>query len=207
MLKELFERYPALGECEKDILAAEELMMDTYKSGAKIMVCGNGGSAADSEHIVGELMKGFLLMRHMDKATEQKFRDALGDDADEFVDKLQGGIPAISLPSQSAVLSAFVNDVDPKLMYAQLVYGYAREGDLLIAISTSGNSKNAVAAAKVAKAMGIKSIALTGSRESELSRICTVSVRVPETETFKVQELHLPVYHYLCAAIEKRIFG
>jgi D-sedoheptulose 7-phosphate isomerase len=207
MLKELFERYPALAACKDDILAAEELMMDAYKSGGKIMVCGNGGSCSDSEHIVGELMKGFLLMRHMDAATEKKFRDALGDDADEFVDKLQGGIPAISLPSQSAVLSAFVNDVDPSLMYAQLVYGYAREGDLLIAISTSGNSKNAVAAAKVAKAMGIKSLALTGERESKLSEICTNTVRVPEVETFKVQELHLPVYHYLCASVEKRIFG
>ena len=207
MLKELFERYPALAACKDDILAAEELMMDAYKSGGKIMVCGNGGSCSDSEHIVGELMKGFLLMRHMDAATEKKFRDALGDDADEFVDKLQGGIPAISLPSQSAVLSAFVNDVDPSLMYAQLVYGYAREGDLLIAISTSGNSKNAVAAAKVAKAMGIKTLALTGAKESKLSALCNVTVNVPETETFKVQELHLPVYHYLCASVEKRIFG
>ena len=207
MLKELFERYPSLAACEADILAAEEQMMAAYKSGGKIMVCGNGGSCADSEHIVGELMKGFLLMRHMDKATEQKFRDVLGDDADEFVDKLQGGIPAISLPSQSAVLSAFVNDVDPALMYAQLVYGYAREGDLLISISTSGNSKNAVAAAKVAKAMGIATLALTGANDSKLSAICDTTVRVPETETFKVQELHLPVYHYLCASVEKRIFG
>ena len=143
----------------------------------------------------------------MDKDTEKKFRDALGEEADEFVDKLQGGIPAISLPSQSAVLSAFANDVDASLMYAQLVYGYAREGDLLIAISTSGNSKNAVAAAKVAKVMGINSFALTGARESKLSELCTATVRVPENETFKVQELHLPVYHYLCASVEKRIFG
>ncbi len=207
MLKELFERYPSLSACEADILAAEEQMMAAYNSGAKIMVCGNGGSCADSDHIVGELMKGFLLMRRMDKATEQKFRDALGDDADEFVDKLQGGIPAISLPSQGAVLSAFVNDVDPALMYAQLVYGYARKGDLLIAISTSGNSKNVVAAAKVAKAMGISTLALTGAKDSKLSELCDTTLRVPETETFKVQEMHLPVYHYLCAAVEKRIFG
>ena len=143
----------------------------------------------------------------MDKETEQKFRHALGDHADEFIHKLQGGIQAISLPSQSSVLSAFANDVDASLMYAQLVYGYAKAGDLLIAISTSGNSKNVVAAAKVAKAMGIHSIALTGAKQSALSELCTCTIRVPETETFKVQELHLPVYHYLCAAVEQRIFG
>ena len=207
MIKDTVKRYPALAGCEKDILNAEELMMETYRAGGKILVCGNGGSSADSEHIVGELMKGFLLMRHMDKETEKKFRYALGDDADEFIANLQGGIQAISLPSQSAVLSAFANDVDAKLMYAQLVYGYAKAGDLLIAISTSGNSKNVVAAAKVAKALGINSIALTGAKESDLSKLCTCTIRVPETETFKVQELHLPVYHYLCAAVEQRIFG
>ena len=207
MLKELLERYPALNVCKEDIIAAEELMMATYRAGGKIMVCGNGGSCADSDHIVGELMKGFILSRPMDKATEKRFRDALGDDAEEFVKNLQGGIPAISLPSQSAVLSAFSNDVDASLSYAQLVYGYAREGDSLIALSTSGNSKTAVAAAKVAKAMGIKSFAMTCTKESKLSAICDATIRVPETDTLKVQELHLPVYHYLCAIVEKTIFG
>ncbi len=207
MINETLKRYPALAVCKDDILSAEELMMETYRRGGKILVCGNGGSCADSEHIVGELMKGFLLSRRMDKDTEKQFRYALGDDADEFINNLQGGIQAISLPSQGSVLSAFANDVDAKLMYAQLVYGYAKKGDLLIAISTSGNSKNVVAAAKVAKAMGINSIALTGAADSSLSKLCTCTVKVPETETFKVQELHLPVYHYLCAAVEQRIFG
>ena len=208
MLNELMQRYPALADCREAIVAAEQMMMDTYCDGGKILVCGNGGSCADSDHIVGELMKGFLLMRRMDGATADKFKAALGEeDAQVFIDKLQGGIPAISLPSQSAVLSAYVNDVDPELMYAQLVYGYARKGDMLIAISTSGNSKNAVAAAKVAKALGIRTLALTGAKDSKLSAICDVTVKAPETETFKIQELHLPIYHYLCASLEHKLFS
>ena len=208
MLNELMKRYPALAVCRDDIVAAEQMMMDTYVDGGKILVCGNGGSCADSDHIVGELMKGFLLMRHMDSATADKFKATLGDeDAQLFIDNLQGGIPAISLPSQSAVLSAFVNDVTPELMYAQLVYGYARKGDMLIAISTSGNSKNVVAAAKVAKTLGIRTLALTGSKDSKLSTLCDITIKAPETETFKIQELHLPIYHYLCAAVEKHFFG
>lgn len=201
------ERYPTLKACSADILKAEKMMLDTYYCGGKILVCGNGGSCADSDHIVGELMKGFLQKRKMDDATAEQFRNALDDDADNFIDKLQCGIPAISLPAQSAVLSAYVNDVDAELMYAQLVFGYARKGDLLISISTSGNSKNAVAAAKVAKAMGIATLALTGERDSKLSALCDCAIKVPETETFKVQELHLPVYHYLCASVEDRIFN
>ena len=132
---------------------------------------------------------------------------ALGDDAEELIEKLQGGIPAISLPAQSAVLSAYANDVDGDLVYAQLTYGYATERDLLIGISTSGNSRNVVPAARVAKAKGAKTLALTGARDSKLSAVCDCTIRVPETETFKIQELHLPVYHYLCASVEKRIFG
>jgi len=207
MLNELMTRYPQLKVCEKAILSAEKMMLDTYREGGKILVCGNGGSAADSDHIVGELMKGFLLKRKMNDNTAKKFKDALGDGAEELVEKLQCGIPAISLPAQSAVLSAYVNDVDAELMYAQLVFGYAKEGDMLIAISTSGNSKNAYAAAKVAKALGIKTLALTGAADSKLSALCDCTVKVPETETFKVQELHLPVYHYLCASVERTLFG
>lgn len=207
MMNELMERYPALESCKADIEHAAELMLSAYRAGGKIMVCGNGGSCADSDHIVGELMKGFLQKRPMNQAQREAFSNTLGDDAKELVEKLQGGIPAISLPAQGAVLSAFANDVDAELMYAQLVFGYARKGDLLIGLSTSGNSKNVVAAAKVAKALGLSTLALTGSSESKLSTICDCTVRVPETETFKVQELHLPVYHYLCAYLEQVIFG
>ena len=197
MLKELLERYPQLTECEEQIKSAMELIRNTYKKGGKVLVCGNGGSCSDSEHIVGELMKGFKSMR---KVTDERIPE-------ELRCGLQGALPAISLPSQTGVLSAFINDVDPDMMYAQLVYGYATEKDLLIGLSTSGNSKNVVNAAKVAKAVGAKAMAMTGKKESKLSEICDACIRVPETETYKIQELHLPVYHYLCAQIEYDIFG
>jgi len=197
MLKELLERYPQLKVCEEDIKSAMELIRDTYKNGGKVLVCGNGGSCSDSEHIVGELMKGFKSMR---KVTDERIPE-------ELRCGLQGALPAISLPSQTGVLSAFINDVDPDMMYAQLVYGYATEKDLLIGLSTSGNSKNVVNAAKVAKAVGAKAMAMTGKKESKLSEICDACIRVPETETYKIQELHLPVYHYLCAQIEADVFG
>jgi len=197
MLKELLERYPQLKVCEEQIKSAMELIRDTYKNGGKVLVCGNGGSCSDSEHIVGELMKGFKSMR---KVTDERIPE-------ELRCGLQGALPAISLPSQTGVLSAFINDVDPDMMYAQLVYGYATEKDLLIGLSTSGNSKNVVNAAKVAKAVGAKAMAMTGKKESKLSEICDACIRVPETETYKIQELHLPVYHYLCAQIEADVFG
>ena len=197
MLKELIERYPQLKECEEQIKSAMELIRDTYKNGGKVLVCGNGGSCSDSEHIVGELMKGFRSMR---KVTDERIPE-------ELRCGLQGALPAISLPSQTGVLSAFINDVDPDMMYAQLTYGYATEKDLLIGISTSGNSKNVVNAARVAKAVGAKTMAMTGKKESKLSEICDACIRVPETETYKIQELHLPVYHYLCAQIEFDTFG
>ena len=206
-LDELMQRFLKLTVCMEDIKKADKLLLDTYVGGGKVLVCGNGGSAADSDHIVGELMKGFLLKRKMNEQTAQSFRDALGDDAEDFVVKLQYGVPAISLPAQSAVLSAYANDVDAELVYAQLVFGYGKSGDLLICLSTSGNSKNAVAAAKVAKALGVKTLALTGAKESKLSEICDVCIKAPETETFKVQELHLPIYHYLCANLEDRLFN
>ena len=194
---DLINRYPELDFCASDIEKALKLMIDTYKKGGKILVCGNGGSASDSEHIVGELMKGFMLKRPVnDERIPEGLRKGL-----------QGSLPAISFPSQSAILSAFINDVDPMMMYAQLVYGYAKSEDLLISLSTSGNSKNVVNAAKVAKALGVRTLALTGKNESKLSEICDVTIRVPDTETYKVQELHLPVYHYLCAEVEKNFFN
>jgi D-sedoheptulose 7-phosphate isomerase len=196
-MKLLMKRYPILEQCRNDIEKALEMMLETYKNGGKVLVCGNGGSASDSEHIVGELMKGFLSMRPV---TDERIPEHLRKG-------LQGALPAISLPSQSAILSAFINDVDPEMMYAQLVYGYAKEGDLVIGLSTSGNSKNVVNAIEVAKAVGAKTLSMTGHRESKLSALSDVTIRVPETETYKIQELHLPVYHYLCAGVEKIIFG
>lgn len=196
-MEQLIERYPILSQCRESIAAALKLMIETYKNGGKVLVCGNGGSAADSEHIVGELMKGFLSHR---KVSDDRIPKSLSK-------YLQGALPAISLPSQCAILSAFINDVEPDMMYAQLVYGYAREGDLVIGLSTSGNSGNVVNAVEVAKCVGARTLALTGEKESKLSDMATVTIRVPETETYKVQELHLPVYHYLCAETEKEMFG
>ena len=195
-MKELLERYPCLVECRESIEEAREIIIDTYKNGGKILVCGNGGSAADSEHIVGELMKGFMKKREVtDERIPERMRGCL-----------QGALPAISLPSQCAVLSAFINDVDPEMMYAQLVLGYANENDLVIGLSTSGNSKNVINAVELAKCLGVKTLSLIGRNESKLSELSDVTIRVPETETYKVQELHLPVYHYLCAETEKALF-
>ncbi|MBQ7840168.1 MAG: SIS domain-containing protein [Lachnospiraceae bacterium] len=193
----LYERYPALMECRADIEKALELMLKTYQNGGKVLVCGNGGSASDSEHIVGELMKGFILKRPV---TDERIPEHLRKG-------LQGSMPAISLPSQSAILSAFINDVDPEMMYAQLVYGYAKENDLVIGLSTSGNSKNVVNAIEVARNLGVKTLSLTGQKESRMSELSDVTIRVPETETYKIQEYHLPVYHYLCAQVEREMFG
>ena len=193
----LYERYPALEGCKEDIEKALGMMIDTYKKGGKILICGNGGSASDSEHIVGELLKGFMLKRPV---TDERIPEHLRKG-------LQGSLPAISLPSQSAILSAFINDVDPEMMYAQLVYGYAKPEDLVIGLSTSGNSKNVVNALEVAKCVGAKTLAMTGERESKMSELSDVAIRVPETETYKVQEYHLPVYHYLCAGVEAYFFS
>lgn len=195
-MKELLKRYPELSECESDIIKAIELISDTYRAGGKVLICGNGGSAADCEHIVGELMKGFLKKRKVaDKRIPEEIRE-----------KLQGSLPAISLPSQSAIISAFSNDISPEMVYAQLVYGYAKPEDLVIGISTSGNSANVLRAAEVASCLGVKSIAMTGKNGGKISEIATVTIKAPETETYKVQELHLPIYHYLCAEIERMFF-
>lgn len=197
MLQELYQRYPELEQCKEQINLARELLIDTYRKGGKVLVCGNGGSAADSEHIVGELMKGFLLKRPV---TEEGIPEDLRG-------CLQGSLPAISLPSQCAILSAFCNDVEPEMMYAQLVYGYGKEEDLLIGLSTSGNSENVVNAVRIAKAKKMKVLSMTGAKESKMSRLSDVTIQVPETRTFKIQEYHLPVYHYLCAAVEAYFFG
>lgn len=206
MLNKLLNRYPQLSKCQDELKKATTAMIDCYKNGGKILLCGNGGSCADCDHIVGELMKGFLKKRPL--STEQKAQmtnlSPLLDE--ETLSKLQGGLPAISLPSLTALNSAFCNDVEPELIYAQSVMAMGKTGDVLIAMSTSGNAKNVFAAAKVAKGLGLTVIGLTGKGGGNLSEISDICIRVPETETFKVQELHLPVYHYLCAATEEEFF-
>lgn len=202
MLNDLIKRYSKLSVCIEDIEKAKDTLVDCYKNGGKVLICGNGGSCADSDHIVGELMKGFLKQRPL--SDEQKFEMKKNCDLvdDELLSKLQGGLPAIALPSITALNSAFCNDVDPELIYAQSLMGLGRKNDVLIAISTSGNSKNVFGALKVAKALGVKVIGLTGNTGGKLKEYSDISICVPETETYKIQELHLPVYHYLCAAVE-----
>ena len=180
------------------------MIFDGY--GVSLQRCGNGGSCADSDHIVGELMKGFLRLRPLsnDKKAEMKQNCDLVDD--ELLSKLQGGLPAISLPSITALNSAFCNDVDPELMYAQPLMALAEKNDILIGISTSGNSKNVFGAVKVAKALGIKVIGLTGKTGGKLKGVADITICAPESETFKIQELHLPIYHYLCAVVEEHFF-
>ena len=206
MLNELQSRYPQLTVCTDDINNAAAAMIDCYKRGRKILLCGNGGSSADCDHIVGELMKGFLKKRPLSKEQKAEMVEKSPLLDEEMLNKLQCGLPAIALPSIASLNSAFCNDVDPELIYAQSVMALGQAGDVLIAMSTSGNAKNVFSAAKVAKGLGLTVIGLTGNRGSKLSEIADICIRVPETETFKVQELHLPVYHYLCAITEAYFF-
>ena len=206
MLNELLKRYPSLTEIKDDIVKATDAIIRCYEKGGKVLLCGNGGSCADCEHIVGELMKGFLKLRPIseDKKAEMKANSPIVDD--EILSKLQGGLPAISLPSMTALNSAFCNDVDPELIYAQPLLALGNKGDILIAISTSGNSKNVFGAVKVAKALGVTVIGLTGQTGGKLREHSDICICAPETETFKIQELHLPIYHYICAEVEAHFF-
>lgn len=206
MLNELLKRYPSLSEIKEEILKAEKEIISCYEKGKKVLLCGNGGSSADCEHIVGELMKGFLKNRPISESKKEKMKRNAPFIEEEILSKLQLGLPAISLPSMTGLNSAFCNDVDPELIYAQSLMALGNESDLLIAISTSGNSKNVFAAAKVAKALGLRVLSLTGKDGGKLKEISDVCICVPEEETFKIQELHLPVYHYLCAKAEENFF-
>ena len=198
-IEDLIVRYPALAPCKGDVYAVFGTLVDSFRAGGKALVCGIGGSAADAVHICGELLKTFKKPRPVPAGVASRLRP-------ELAAMLEGSLPAVSLVSMSGIVTAFANDVAWESAFAQQVLGLAREGDVLIALSTSGNSPNCVAAAEVMKAKGGRSIAFTGAKESRLSEVCDVAIRVPETETYKVQELHLPVYHALCAAIEEEMF-
>ena len=207
MLNDLFTRYPQLSECAGTLEKAAAALVNCYRSSGKLLLCGNGGSHADCDHIVGELMKGFLKKRPLTTEQKAKMTSLSPLLEEETLSKLQGGLPAISLPSMTALNSAFCNDVDPELIYAQSVMALGKKNDVLIALSTSGNAKNVFSAAKVAKGLGIRVIALTGKTGGMLKECSDICITVPETETYKVQELHLPVYHYLCAAVEDVFFN
>lgn len=203
----LIERYPKLAVCREDIKKAYEMLESAYQQGKKLLVCGNGGSASDSEHIVGELMKEFKLKRKVYGQQAEALKAIDPELGQVLADNLQGALPAISLTAHSSLQTAFMNDVIPELVFAQQVNGYGNEGDVFLGISTSGNSKNVLYAAVNAKAKGLKVIGLTGSKENKLMKYSDVCIRVPETETYKIQELHLPVYHCLCLMLEQKFFG
>lgn len=194
----LFLRYPALEGIRTDIAEAYRILEESYEHGGKLLTCGNGGSAADSDHIVGELMKGFYKNRPLEGEKLKKI-GTLGE-------KLQGALPAIALTGQIALSTAFANDVDPEMIFAQQVYGYGRMGDVLLGLSTSGNSVNVCNAARVAKAYGMRIISLTGRDGGKLKELSDVCVIVPAQQTADIQELHLPIYHTLCAMLEEHFF-
>lgn len=207
ILERLIECYPKLACCKEDIEKAFFILKVAYENGGKVLICGNGGSASDSEHIVGELMKGFMLKRSISDEHRDKLTTAFSDDGKYLADNLQGALPAISLVSQTSLAYAFINDVAPDMVFAQQVYGYGKSGDVLIGLSTSGNSKNVVNAIKVAKAFGLKTIGMVGEKGGVMNELCDMTIKVPASETYKIQEYHLPVYHALCAMIEFEFFG
>ncbi|WP_455666020.1 D-sedoheptulose-7-phosphate isomerase [Phocaeicola sp.] len=203
----LIERYPQLSDITSDIMVAYQLFVDCYQNGGKLLVAGNGGSAADAEHIVGELMKGFKKSRMLDDQAKQNLLQTDPEWGKILGNHLQGALPAIALDGHSALTTAYMNDCEPLLCFAQQVQGFGKAGDIFWGISTSGNSKNVIYAAVTAKAKGMKVVGLTGVKDSKLSELADVCIRVPETETYKVQELHLPVYHCLCLMLEEEFFG
>ena len=208
-VNQLLGRYPALQVCRQELLDAVTAICESYRSGHKLIACGNGGSAADAEHIVGELMKGFLLPRHLAPAMRARMQQVCPDEADYFMDNLQGALPALSMVNQVALNTAFANDQAPDLSFAQQLLGMGNAGDVLLAISTSGNSTNVIYALQMAKVKGVKTIALTGKSGGKLKSraLADVCICVPDDETFRIQELHLPVYHMLCIAAENEFFG
>lgn len=203
----LIDRYPKLIVCKDDIIKAYEIFEEAYTQERKLLVCGNGGSASDSEHIVGELMKEFKLKRkvYADQAEAMKQIDP--EMGATLAENLQGALPAICLTGHSSLTTAFMNDANADLVFAQQVNGYGKANDVFLGISTSGNSKNVCYAAITAKAKGLKVIGLTGAKESKMTKLGDCCIRVPETETYKIQELHLPVYHCLCLMLEDHFFG
>ncbi len=203
----LIERYSVLNCIRNDIEEAYNVLEECYSNSGKLLIAGNGGSAADSEHIVGELMKGFRLPRRISKDYAEKLRLVDANRGNELAEKLQGGLPAIALTGHNALTTAYANDVDGVLAYAQQLNGYGTAGDVFLGISTSGNSKNIIYAAITAKAKGLKVIGLTGEKGGELADFADVTVKAPEMETYMIQELHLPIYHCWCLMLENKFFG
>jgi D-sedoheptulose 7-phosphate isomerase len=205
ILADYLERYPELRNCKESIAGAVETIVNCYRSGGKLLVAGNGGSAADSAHICGELLKGFLLKRPL-SGEDKSFYAEQGEIGGLISDKLQGSLPAVDLSAMQSVISATSNDNGADLIFAQQINGLGKPGDVFVGISTSGNSRNVVAAGIVAKRRGLTAIALTGERESAMSALFDITVRAPSSLTPRVQEFHLPIYHLICAAVEAELW-
>ena len=205
-LQQLTERYPKLESVRNDIKAAFDILVESYAKGGKLLIAGNGGSASDAEHIVGELMKSFIKKRTLPDSFVTGIEQIDSEIAQYLVPRLQPGLPAIALSGHASLNTACINDIDGNITFAQQVYGYGKEGDVFLGISTSGNSKNVLYAAAVARVKKIKIIGLTGSGGGKLKSLTDVCICVPETETYKIQELHLPVYHTLCMMLEEHFF-
>ena len=203
----LVERYPSLETAKKDIIEAYLLLEESYENGGKLLVAGNGGSAADAEHIVGELMKGFKMPRKPEADFAEKLVAENQELGSVLAENLQGALSAIALDGHPALSTAYMNDCEPLLCFAQQVNGYGKAGDVFLGISTSGNSKNILYAATTAHAKGMKVIGLTGAKDSKLKDMSDVCIKAPQTETYMIQELHLPIYHCLCLMLEDKFFA
>lgn len=207
MLEELIRRYPQLEGISNKISEAAELLIRCYQNGNKVLICGNGGSSSDSDHIAGELLKGFEQKRPLDDSMRNSLLSISGKRGPYLAEKLQAGLPAISLSAHTGLLTAVANDTDATLIYAQQVIGFGNPGDVLLSISTSGNAQNVLDAAITARAKGMTVIGMTGETGGKLKSLCDILINVPEKRTSFVQELHLPVYHTLCLMIEYHFFG
>lgn len=203
----LIERYPILEECRQSLIDAYLIMEEAYEGDHKLLIAGNGGSAADSEHIAGELMKRFKTPRPITPEMAEKLKAIDPVRGADLAKNLERGLMAIPLVAHEALSTAYINDVDGLGVFAQQLFGFGRPGDVFLGISTSGNSKNVMSATVVARALGIKVIGLTGAKGGELASVADVAVKVPETETYMIQELHLPVYHCWCLMLEDKFFG
>ena len=193
--------------CDEAVAQTIAALISCYQRHGKLLVCGNGGSAADAEHIVGEMMKGFCLPRRLSDDDKARLASVAGDDTELLTTKLQYGLAALSLVSHSALITATANDQDGQLIFAQQVWGIGQAGDVLLAISTSGNSQNVLLAAKAARAKNMLVVGLTGASGGRLAEMCDIAVKVPSDQVAKIQEMHLPIYHHICASVEAHFFA
>ncbi len=205
-IDELIERYPALSVCKEDIEKAANALIKSFENGGKLLIAGNGGSCADSDHISGELLKSFVKKRYPEKSLIDSIKKIDKETGEYLSDKLQGSLPVIALTNNTALMTASLNDVDGNVMFAQQVNGYGKPEDVFLGISTSGNSKDIIYPTVVAKAKGLTTIALTGKSGGRLKDLADIAIIVPSQETFKIQELHLPVYHALCLEVEEHFW-